>query len=171
MFEPLRAGVYAIIMTVSAVTIVNTAPEPYQNKVVAIYEDSEDTKCFALKDSEQQICYKVEQPKVEEAISPQPEPTPIVKNYENGDVERLIREVFGSDANRALEIAFCESGLNPSAVGDTNLNPSSYGVFQIRAFVNRPPVEDLLDARKNIEFAHQMFEQQGNWSAWTCSRR
>ena len=156
-------------MAGGSIFIVNTAP--YQeHKVVAVYQDKPDVMCYKIQDSDQKLCYKVEEP-IEPAPSVQSEPTPVAKNYENSDVERLIREVFGSDANRALEIAFCESGLNPQAVGDTNLNPSSYGVFQIRAFVNRPPVEDLLDARKNIEFAHQMFEQQGNWSAWTCSRK
>ena len=96
MFEPLRAGVYAIIMTVSAVTIANTAPEPYQNKVVAVYEDSEDTKCFKIKDSEQQVCYKVELP-----VEPEESQTlaPSVPEVQKTDDPSGFRQVY-QDASK-----------------------------------------------------------------------
>ena len=177
MFEPLRAGVYAIIMTVSAVTIANTAPEPYQNKVVAVYEDSEDTKCFALKDSEQQICYKVEQPKVEEAPPSQPKSTP-QPNIGEG-VERwreiISRHFPSTEVDLALRVMEKESGGDPSSHND---NPAtgddSYGLFQINLYgrlaESRPSPEELLDPEKNIQFAAQVFQSSG-WHPWKNTMR
>ncbi len=173
MFEPLRAGVYAIILVIGSVTIANT-PAPYQeHKVVSVAQVDETTMCYRVENSQARICYKIElpEPKVEVATSPQPVSTPVAQSYENGDVEKLIREVFGSDADRALEIAYCESGLNPQAIGDTNTQYPSYGVFQIRGLPGRPSAQELLNANFNVNYAHEMFESQGNWSAWTCSRR
>lgn len=84
-------------------------------------------------------------------------------------VERLILDIFGEDADIALAVARAESGLRCDAVGDRHLSPSSYGVFQIRAFANRPGIEELTDCEANIRYAKFMFDRQGwhPWSAYT----
>ena len=84
-------------------------------------------------------------------------------------LENKILELFGKDGPVALAVAKAESGLRCNALGDTQLTPSSYGVFQIRAFATRPPIEDLYDCHKNIEYAYQMYKRQGfqPWSAFT----
>lgn len=69
----------------------------------------------------------------------------------------------------ALAIAKCESGFYEKAHGDRNLDPSSYGVFQIRSFAGRPPVEDLMNYQKNIDWAYGMYVVQG-WEPWTCKK-
>lgn len=82
------------------------------------------------------------------------------------DVVSIIMEVFGSDGRIAVAIASAESGLRCDAKGDGNLNPSSYGVFQIRAFSSRPPIEKLLDCRENIKEAKRIYDSQG-WYPWS----
>jgi soluble lytic murein transglycosylase-like protein len=83
-------------------------------------------------------------------------------------IEDKIIDKFGKYGRLALAIARCESSLNEKAVGDKNLNPSSYGLFQIRAFKGRPSPEDLLIADKNIDYAYEMSKGGTNWNAWSC---
>lgn len=93
-------------------------------------------------------------------------------------VEDKIRAVFGKDAEDALKIAKCESQLNPNAHGDKHLTyekngkiyGDSHGLFQIRAFDNRPERGLLIDADFNIKYAKKMFDSQG-WYPWTCARQ
>lgn len=97
-------------------------------------------------------------------------PKPVYVTSLNSDQEYvigLIKLYFGNDWKIAYAVARAESGLRCNAVGDTGLNPSSYGVFQIRAFTTRPPVEDLLDCEKNVAYAAQMQKWQG-WSPWSA---
>jgi len=70
----------------------------------------------------------------------------------------------------ALRIAGCESNYRSNAVGDVGLpdgGPVSVGVFQIRAFHNRPSIEELKDYVTNIDWAHGMWKAQG-FQPWTC---
>ena len=91
-------------------------------------------------------------------------------NSDHSKVIAYIEEVFGEDAEQAKRIAYLESGYRCDAIGDRNLNPSSYGVFQIRAFSSRPPISELLDCKRNIEIAHDLFHEQG-WKIWTTFRK
>jgi hypothetical protein len=93
------------------------------------------------------------------------------RGYTPFTVEAKIRAKFGVNADRAVAIARCESSLNPSAIGDLNINPHSYGVFQIRGLKGRPAPEKLLDADLNIDYAFQMSGGGKNWKAWSCSRK
>lgn len=92
----------------------------------------------------------------------------LTHGYIQNDVEGLIWAYFGDHAPTMIAIGKAESGLNCLAVGDTTLTPSSYGVFQIRAFEGRPPVSDLLNCEKNIKYAKELFDRQGftPWSAY-----
>lgn len=78
-----------------------------------------------------------------------------------------IQKYFGNEWQTAVAICNCESKFNHLAVGDTNLNPPSYGLFQIRAFANRAPVEELLTVEGNIREAKRIYDTSG-WSAWSC---
>ena len=127
-------------------------------------------------------------------LSPQPEPTvpvearvvlvpdmteqaseivPIIPSIapvlsERQQIEEYIKSKdWNSD--EALKVAKCESGLNPLSHGDRNLNPSSYGIFQIRAYHNRPSPDELLNWKVNIDTAYDIYKSWGNsWDAWTC---
>jgi hypothetical protein len=89
-------------------------------------------------------------------------------SYNRATIEQKIRNKFGVYANAALRVAQCESGLNPSAIGDRSLTPSSYGVFQIRAFPERGTPAQLLNADYNIDYAFRMSGGGVNWGPWTC---
>ncbi|MFI5273209.1 MAG: transglycosylase family protein [Ktedonobacterales bacterium] len=87
----------------------------------------------------------------------------------SGDVQGLIRAVFGGYAGQALAIAACESGYNPGAV-----NPSSdaSGVFQFlpstwatTSYAGYSP----FNAWANVNAAHQVFVRDGySWREWQC---
>lgn len=91
--------------------------------------------------------------------------------WSTNDVLKRIYEVFGPNALKAEKVARCESGLRSDAVGDRNLTPSSYGVFQIRAFKGRGSPTQLLDPEYNIQFAYKMSGGGQNWAAWTCGKK
>jgi hypothetical protein len=71
----------------------------------------------------------------------------------------------------------CESGLNPKAIGDTNLTfikngevfGYSSGLFQIRHLEGRPNPKWLLNPYNNISYAKTIYDIQG-WQAWTCKK-
>lgn len=115
------------------------------------------------------------QPKLDSGLSPKTEPTVSrtptrvsPRNYgDKSFVVSLILKHFGSDATIAIAVAMAESGLRCEAIGDGHLDPKSYGVFQIRAFKGRPPIEKLLDCEENIKHARQMQLKQG-WKPWSA---
>lgn len=84
------------------------------------------------------------------------------KNY----VTQRIREVFGVNADKAIKIAMCESGLRSNAVSSTN----DYGIFQIHYSPKRGTYAQLLDAEYNIQFAYRMSGGGTNWQAWSCRK-
>jgi soluble lytic murein transglycosylase-like protein len=85
----------------------------------------------------------------------------------------MIRATFGKDADQALCIARHESGFNPKAIGYNHnrfgqVVSRDRGVMQINDKAH-PDFPDRLafDPQANINYAFQMWKQQGNWSAWT----
>ena len=84
------------------------------------------------------------------------------KNY----VTQRIREVFGVNAEKALKVGTCESGLRSNAVSST----SDYGIFQIHYYPSRGTYAQLLDAEYNIQFAYRMSGGGTNWQAWSCRK-
>jgi len=92
----------------------------------------------------------------------------LITKTEKEEIEDYINKKFGANARIALAIAKCESGLRENAHGDKTLTPSSYGIYQIRAFKNRPPIKDLLNYKKNIDFAYELSQKGENWSHWSC---
>jgi hypothetical protein len=87
-------------------------------------------------------------------------------------VIKEIQKVFGSSSKKAIQIATCESGLNPFVLNDNpRTGDYSVGVFQINLYgnlaKNRPSEEWLKDYRNNISYAHEMYISQG-WVPWSC---
>ena len=107
---------------------------------------------------------------------------------EQQKIQQYIIEVFGKDAMQALKIAECESGFNPSRIGDQHLMSNnaqtgewigdSIGIFQVRtggsdwnrANANGLSVEEfrakLKDWEYNINYAKTIFDRAGDWSPW-----
>lgn len=110
-------------------------------------------------------------------------------------ITQYITTVFGSEAAFAISVAECESGLNPTIIGDSNLmvlDPitnemvgDSVGIFQIRTggisngvFWNRASENGmtaeefrkyLSNPKNNIDYAKQLHAQLG-WQPWSCAR-
>ena len=89
-------------------------------------------------------------------------------------VAGMINQVFGSYAAGAINVATCESGLNPGATNPMSIAGSNAaGVFQIlypstwagtSEAANSP-----YDAWSNIVAAHEIFVRDGySWREWTC---
>ncbi|HEX6481447.1 MAG TPA: LysM peptidoglycan-binding domain-containing protein [Ktedonobacteraceae bacterium] len=89
-------------------------------------------------------------------------------------VAGMINQVFGAYAAGAINVATCESGLNPGATNSMSIGGShAAGVFQIlypstwagtSEAANSP-----YDAWSNIVAAHQIFVRDGySWREWTC---
>lgn len=96
-------------------------------------------------------------------------------NY-GGDMTQMIKDKFGVNADKAIIIAQCESGMNPNSIGDRGLvgadgYGASYGLFQIRYLRGRPSPTQLLDPTFNINYAYNMSGGGTNWSAWSCKKR
>lgn len=84
-------------------------------------------------------------------------------------VEDKIRKVFGKEADNALKIVACESGGNPTALGDTNTKYPSAGLFQIRLLPERGITkEQMFNVDENINYAKMLFDKTGTWRHWSC---
>jgi len=86
----------------------------------------------------------------------------------NGSVASMIYQVFGAYGSAAINVARCESGLNPGAY-----NPSgAAGVFQIMPGTwagTSEAGQSPYNAFANIVAAHQIFVRDGySWREWTC---
>jgi hypothetical protein len=80
----------------------------------------------------------------------------------------VIRGAFGADADQAIRVAECESGLNPNAY-----NPSgAMGLFQIMPGTWAGTSEvgaSPYNAQANAQAAHQIFVRDGySWREWSC---
>ena len=89
-------------------------------------------------------------------------------------VTGMIEQIFGANAPEAINIARCESGLNPGAYNPTSIGGShAAGLFQIlypSTWAGTPEAgASPYNAWANIEAAHAIFVRDGySWREWTC---
>lgn len=99
---------------------------------------------------------------------------PQQRTHSSSSVEDTIRRVFGGGAlgDEAVEVARCESGLDPSA-----RNPAGYyGLFQIgsehaddfRRVTGREFSDAWDEAGPNTTYAKWLYDQSG-WQPWGCA--
>lgn len=121
----------------------------------------------------QAFSYMIDTANAKDLISPAPSDPTIVKEItkteyvEPQTVEAKIISAFGKDAELALEVARCESGLDPRA---TNKTSSARGLFQVMQSWHKIDQKWLYDADINIKVAKQLFDESGgsflpHWSA------
>lgn len=85
-------------------------------------------------------------------------------------VEDLIRQEFPENAEKMIEIAKCESQLNPEAYNPEWHNgcQGSSGIFQVACVHGFEG--DLFDPEYNIKVAKEIYQSQG-YNAWViCSQ-
>ena len=111
--------------------------------------------------------------------TPTPEPTQAPAattpaQTSSTSVEGIINEVFGSYAAGAIQIAKCESGLNPNATNATSIGGShAAGLFQILYPSTWNTTSQAgaspYDAYANTVAAHDIFVRDGySWREWSC---
>jgi hypothetical protein len=110
--------------------------------------------------------------------TPTPKPKPNPPSYANDPgklaVANEIKAVFGSYSAGAINVATCESGLNPNARNTTPIGSShAEGVFQIlypstwstTSYRNDSPY----NYAANIRAAYEIFKRDGySWREWSC---
>jgi Transglycosylase SLT domain. len=89
-------------------------------------------------------------------------------------ITSAIRANFGAYANQAMNVARCESGLNPAAVNAVAIgNSHASGLFQILYPSTWNTTSGRggspFDPNMNARAAHDIFQRDGNsWSEWQC---
>jgi hypothetical protein len=108
-------------------------------------------------------------------IIPTPLPTiPVPTSPGQAAVIAMIKQVFGSYAPGALQVAKCESGLNPLAYNPISIGGShAEGLFQILYPSTWRGTSEAssspYSAMANALAAHQIFVRDGySWHEWTC---
>ena len=100
--------------------------------------------------------------------NPPPTATPAPVVSSTGSIPAMIDQIFGSYGPGAINVARCESGLNPGAY-----NPSgASGLFQIMpgtwAGTSQAGLSPY-NAQANALAAHEIFVRDGySWREWTC---
>ncbi len=97
-----------------------------------------------------------------------PTPQPTTPPVPTGSIPALIDQIFGANGPAAINVARCESGLNPNAY-----NPSgASGLFQIMpgTFAGTSEAgQSIFNAQANALAAHEIFVRDGySWREWTC---
>lgn len=72
--------------------------------------------------------------------------------------------------SRAISVADCESGLNPSAVGGKPGGTRYYGLFQLSAATLKSvgySTTQAMDGRTNARAAYTLYRRSG-WRSWHC---
>jgi hypothetical protein len=109
-------------------------------------------------------------------IIPTPLPTiPVPTSPGQAAVIAMIKQVFGSYAPAAVQVARCESGLNPLAYNPiSNGGSHAEGLFQILYPSTWRGTSEAssspYSAMANILAAHEIFVRDGySWREWTCA--
>src|SRR3989440_3337136 len=102
-------------------------------------------------------------------------PTPPPEPSGQGSVAAMVNQIFGPYAAGALQVAKCESGLNPGAYNPvSNGGSHAVGVFQIlypSTWMNTSEASSSpYNAQANILAAHEIFVRDGySWREWSCA--
>ena len=88
------------------------------------------------------------------------------------ELERLVRDTFPEDPDRAMRIVECESRFDPNAVSVTD----DHGLWQINRVHMRPggvahgvgPA--IYDPVVNSRVARAVHDEAGGFRPWTCAR-
>lgn len=80
-----------------------------------------------------------------------------------------IIETYNWPTSTAMEVCKHESAGNATSVGDGDTEYVSCGLMQIRTLPGRPTCEELKVPERNIEYAYNLWVQEG-WHPWSVCR-
>ena len=92
-------------------------------------------------------------------------------------MEKLIRKQFGWgwQGDKALQVARCESGLNPRAANWRDTRGGSFGLFQINGtwgpggYATEGWIRKMIIPKHNIAMAWRISRGGRSWGAWACA--
>jgi hypothetical protein len=98
----------------------------------------------------------------------QPELAPLPERQRNA---QLIRYYFGRDADQAIRVFTCESGLRTLAENDHNADGfPDIGIAQIHVTPSHPfTADEMKNPVANLLQAKKLFDDRG-WQPWDSSR-
>lgn len=103
-------------------------------------------------------------------VVPTVTPTP----SENDEIRAYIKEVFGTDSDKAFKLLQCENAsLKPDRVNTAGNFPEGsrdIGVFQINEYWQKVPAKFLFNWKINVQIAHQLYTENG-FKQWACAKR
>lgn len=85
------------------------------------------------------------------------------------DIKEMIHFLFQENADNAIEVFTCESGLNPKAINKNTNGTIDVGVAQINS-VHGVSERYLKNAWVNLTVAKSIFDAQG-WTPWVCANK
>jgi hypothetical protein len=88
------------------------------------------------------------------------------QRWDSMTTEEKILMVFGEDGEIMIEVAMCESGMNPLA---ENPNSSATGLFQILSQLHQVKKQWLKNPDTNMVMAKQLFDASGT-NPWNASK-
>lgn len=97
---------------------------------------------------------------------PTPQPTTVSRHESADQVRAEIREAWGGDDNKAIDVANCESGLNPQASSPSGTNLGLWQ-FTMQTWHDYGGSGDPRNASAytQTQVAWNLYQQQG-WSPW-----
>lgn len=87
------------------------------------------------------------------------------------ELQQYICDKFGSDCKLALAVAKAENGTMQCDRFNINSNGTvDFGVFQINTVHLKKgyKISDLIDCKKNVDIAFEIFSQQKGFQAWVA---
>ena len=116
------------------------------------------------------VLYKKPQKIVSTTTVPAPEtnvPVAPVKIYDSGSIEAMIAEAFPENPSLWIEIARCESHLNPRAYNKSGAS----GIFQIMMPLHSKLVNgNVFDPATNIRAARSLSRNGTSTAPWDASK-
>ena len=102
---------------------------------------------------------------------------PVTVNAQEPEKEEQMLEYVirrfqeeGLDSEKALKIAFCESGFRADVVVIEPNKTISLGLFQINTIHKDISNAEKLDFKTAVEWTIKKVKKEG-WSAWSCARK
>jgi len=108
--------------------------------------------------------------------SPIPTATPTPTPTEHDQIVGYIKQVFGSDSDKAFELLTspaCHENrtLNPDAVNLNSDGSRDYSIFQINDRWQGVQGKFLLNWKVNVLIAKQLFDESHSFKMWVCGQR